>query len=269
MDIAVIGCGHMGSSMARKLARANTLFVYDVNCKKAEALANEIKHHECKTVKEALEKAQIVILAIKPQSLSDCASEIAPLLNKDHQIISVLAGTSISILRQALSHQRCVRMMPNLSIMYGEGVIGLCKEELTAKEIREIEEIFTPLGSLHWIAEKEMDAFTSLVGSGPAFFFSMVESMIKAGKAMGFSQEIAQQLVMQMLQGSLTMLKRADKTCEQLIQAIASPGGTTMAGLEEYKRSQVKEGIEKVFLAACEKSKELSKVHPFPKKNVL
>jgi len=257
MAFAIIGCGNMGSCIARRLQQEK-LFLYDRHRDRVEKLAKETAHTACHTLSEAVAGADAIILAIKPQHFAEFAKELKPLLQKRHKIISLLAGVQVTTLKKMLSHHDCIRMMPNMAALYGEGSIAFCGTEVSQKEQGDIFKSFAPLGNRYWIVEKDMDAFTALTSSGPAFFFSMIDSMVEAGIAMGFSREVSYELVMQMLQGSITLLKKSEKSCAELSSSIASPGGTTMAGLEEYKKGRVGEGICRVFLAAYQRSQALS-----------
>ncbi len=150
-------------------------------------------------------------------------------------------------------------MMPNLPLIYGEGVIGLCSDEKMIKEDRDIlAKLFESLGKIYWLPESKINGLTALTGSGPAFFFSMVESMIDAGIAMGFAAKDAQSLVYQMLKGSLTLLERSEKHPGELKWQIASPQGTTIAGLKRLEELAVRGGIMNTFLAAYDRANILT-----------
>jgi pyrroline-5-carboxylate reductase len=259
MKIAMIGCGNMGRGLAERLSQANQLFLYDRHKEKLEKLAKEGHGKACSEIEEALGQAEMVILAVKPQNIEDAADLIKKGLIKDQILVSILTGISISTLREYFSNKRIVRMMPNLPVIYGEGVIGLTAEEAMKNQIGdELSKLFEVLGKVYWLPEEKIDGLTALTGSGPAFFFAMIEGMIEAGIAMGFSAKDAKNLVHQMLQGSLSLLDKTAKHPSELKWQITSPGGTTIAGLKVLEEKAIKGGIMNTFLAAYERSKELS-----------
>ena len=136
---------------------------------------------------EALHAAETIILAVKPQNLKQAADLIKEGLQKNKMLVSLLAGTTLETLRQYFPAVHIVRMMPNLALIYGEGVIGLCADETIKVEDKEnLTKTFEPLGKVYWLPEDKIDALTALAGSGPAFFFAIVEAMVDAGIAMGF-----------------------------------------------------------------------------------
>lgn len=240
----------MGQALAERLSQANSLLLYDHNKEKADLLEQHGYGRACPNISEAF-ASEMIILAIKPQSLS---SMPASHLRSNQLVVSLLAGTSINTLRQYFPAVKIVRMMPNLPLIYGEGVIGLTSSE----HKKHFEKIFEPLGRIYWLGEEKFDALTALTGSGPAFFFSMVEAMIDAGIAMGFSAADAKELIYQMLKGSLTLLDQSAKHPGELKWQITSPQGTTIAGVKRLEELAIRGGIINTFLAAYDRALQLS-----------
>lgn len=258
MKITIIGCGNMGQALAQRLSPTTQLFFYDHNKEKAELLEQQGHGTACKNMIEAF-SSEIIILAVKPQNLNELAELITEKLKDNQMIVSLLAGTTIETLRKYFAAVKIVRMMPNLPLIYGEGVIGLSSSKTLVNEDKEhLRKIFEPLGKIYWLGEEKIDALTALTGSGPAFFFSMVEAMVDAGIAMGFSASDAQGLIYQMLRGSLTLLEQTTKHPGELKWQIASPQGTTIAGLKRLEELALRGGIINTFLAAYDRAKTLS-----------
>lgn len=258
MKIAIIGCGNMGSGFAERLAQNNQLFLYDHHSEKTDKLEKKGYGKACHDIKEALQSSEIVILAIKPQNLAKAANAISESLLASHFLISLLAGTSLEVLKQYFPSALIIRMMPNLPLIYGQGVIGLCSDEKIAKSDQEtLTKYFAVLGKTYWLSEEKIDALGALAGSGPAFFFVIVESMIDAGIAMGFTFQESKEIVYQTLQGSLTLLERTEKTPCELKWQITSPKGTTVAGLQKLEESALRGGIIDTFLATYDRTKQL------------
>lgn len=262
MQITIIGCGNMGQALAQRLSSTAQLFFYDHNKEKAELLEQQGYGTACRNIIEALCASEIIILAVKPQNLKQLAELIKDKLKGNQMIVSLLAGITIATLNKYFPAIKIVRMMPNLPVIYGEGVIGLSLSETLANEDKEhLKKIFEPLGKIYVIEEEKMDALTALAGSGPAFVFSMVEAMVDAGIAMGFSASVAQDLIHQMLRGSLVLLEQSGKHPGELKWQIASPQGTTIAGLKRLEELALRGGIINTFLAAYDRTKALGDRH--------
>ena len=258
MKIAIIGCGTMGNGLAQRLSSRHSLFFYDRHYEKTAHLQEEGYGKACRELQEAIQQSDIVILAIKPQSLNDSAGHIRRALS-DQMVISLLAGTSLARLKDLFPSERIIRMMPNLALVCGEGLIGLAADdEPTTNEKELLLNLCEPLGKIYWLAEEKINAFTALASSGPAFVCVIIESIVDAGIGLGFNAKDAQELVYQMLKGSLCLLKESKKHPGELKWQIASPGGTTIAGLKKLEELAVRGGIMSPFFAAYERANELS-----------
>lgn len=259
MKIAIIGCGNMGGAIAKRLASTNQLFLYDRHTEKTEKLAQEGFGKACQSMSEALQASEMIILAVKPQNINQTAGLIKEKLKGDQIIVSLLAGTKINTLLQHFPNMTVVRMMPNLPIIHGDGVIGFSSDEKTKSETKELlTNTFKALGKVYWLPEEKMNALTSLAGSGPAFVYAMIEAMVDAGIAMGFTSQEAQDIAQNMLRGSLNLLDKSGKHPGELKWQITSPQGTTIAGLKRLEELALRGAIINTFLAAYDRSKEIS-----------
>jgi pyrroline-5-carboxylate reductase len=259
MKITIFGCGNIGKALAERLSPHHTLFLYDHNYSKIEELEKNGFGKAVKKPKEALQQSDIVILAIKAQGIGDDTAVINGTDNAKQILLSLLPGIPISRLKKQFPSNTIIRMMPNLALTYGEGLIGLCAEDDVTNEFRDLcTRLCKPLGKTYWLPESKIDAFTSLAGSGPAFIFAMMESMVDAGITMGFSAKDSTELVIQMLRGSVTMVEKSGKHPGELKWQVASPAGTTISGLNKFEEQAVRSGIIKTFIAAYERAKELS-----------
>ena len=262
MRIAIIGCGNMGTGLAEQLGPLHQIILHDKDWNWTQELAQKIKGEACQNLREAVEKAQLILLAIKPQNLNEIAPLFASHLKPDQIVVSLLAGTPLTVLRHYIPKPILIRMMPNLALCYGMGVIGLVDSpDLTTELKKELHDLLSPLGLIYWLKESQVDSLTSLTGSGPAFIFTLIEAMIEAGVAMGFQAKDAQELILQMLQGCVTLLQKTEQHPAELKWQIASPGGTTIAGLRVLEKENVRSGLIETFLAAYQRSQELVKSH--------
>lgn len=258
MKIGIIGCGNMGSAFATRLTLANELLLYD-NCReKTKNLASQVKGRMCENIIDLLE-ASWIILAIKPQHLSEVTRAIKNHIKKSHMIFSLLAGTSIDSLSKHFPNSPIIRLMPNLPVICGQGIIGISTLFNIKPETAErIHKTFKPLGALYWISEEKMHAVTSLGGSGPAFIYTIIEAIVDAGIAMGFSAEESLRITYDMMEGSLALVKKLEAHPGELKWKIASPKGTTIAGICKLEESSLRSSIIKTFLASYKRSKDLS-----------
>lgn len=260
MKIGIIGCGNMGRSLAKRLSAEHQLFLYDHNQVKMNEVVQEINGMGCLNPQELLQRTEIVILSVKPKDLKVVGDLLRGKFSNDQLLVSILAGTSIQTLKNALGDVSVIRMMPNLAVAFGQGVIGLSEnDERTGEEKTQIEEIFSSLGLVKWVPEVMMDAVASLTGSGPAFALVCIEAMIDAAIAMGFTSAEGQKLIIQMLKGTLVMLEESDKHPGELKWQVTSPAGTTIAGLRKMEAHGVRSGIMEAFIAAYERSHQIAK----------
>lgn len=259
MQMTIIGCGNMGSALAQRLGSHYKLIFYDHNAAKAEALQAQGLGKVSKNLAKDLEQSDIIFLAIKPQNLNEAAAQFPSKRGtKGPLLVSLLSGTSLDSLKEHFPNFRSMRMMPNLAMIYGEGLIAFVEDgKLTSKERDQITKLGEFLGKVHWLPESKIDAFTALAGSGPAFAFIIFEAMVDAGLALGFNVKESQQLVQQMLKGSLHLLEKSGKHPGELKWQVTSPAGTTIAGIKCLEEHAVRAGVIDTFVATYERAKKL------------
>lgn len=260
MKISIIGCGNMGSSMAKQLARSHHISVYDRYPEKITLHKEHPQIKICRDPQEAVSGAEIIILAIKPHDLKQAADQLRAHLEPHQIIISVLAGISQAHLKETWKTKNSiVRIMPNLAVEYGQGVIACAENpEISVDAKENLTKLFSPLGLVLWLVEDKMNALTALAGSGPAFILIFIEAMIDAGIALGFNSSDAKDIVLQTLLGTLSLIEHTGKHPGELRWQISSPAGTTIAGNIALENAGVRSGIIHTFLAAYARAKELS-----------
>jgi len=249
----------MGSGLAQRLSETNQIHLYDHNHEKANKLEEAGYGKAFDHISEALRHSEMVILAIKPQNLKEAADLIGKNLKENQILVSLLSGTSLEVLKNFFPKVKIVRMMPNLALIYGKGVIGLtCDSHFPKSDKELLSKSIESLGKLIWLPESKIDGLTALAGSGPGFFLVMFEAMVEAGIAMGFTPKDAQDLVHQMILGSLTLLEKSGKHPAELKWQITSPAGTTIAGLKKLEEEALRGSIINTFLACHERAHQLS-----------
>lgn len=259
MNIGIIGCGQMGRAFAEAWSSQQTLCFYDRHPERAEQLAQKGCGSACREIQQLVQHCDIILLAVKPQNLAEIAELVHPHIQQGQTLLSLLAGTPIAALKTYFPSCRIFRLMPNLAILCGEGMVAFSAEEsLDAKEKEAFAALLKPLGRVYWLPEAKLDGFTSLAGSGPAFFFALLEAIVEAGVAVGFGPQESQGLAVQMIKGGIVLLEKTGKHPAELKWQITSAGGTTIAGLRKFEEAAVRAGIMQTFIAACERAKELS-----------
>jgi pyrroline-5-carboxylate reductase len=249
MKIAVIGCGVMGSSFARQFAKkGQELVLCDHDAVKGEALAKELGAKFFEAPKDAFKGADLVLLAIKPKDLEKIKEGLEGKI-----VLSILAGTSLSRLKEQFPKAKVVRAMPNLALTQGEAVIAL-----TGEKLAQIDQLLTGMGLIFWTQEEKIDAITALAGSGPAFVIAIIEAMIESGIELGLTAAESQQMVLQTILGAVALVKANPGHPGEVRWKIAAPGGTTIAGLAAFEESGIRAGIRKTILATYAKAKTLS-----------
>ena len=213
-----------------------------------------------KNLVELVKKADYVVLAIKPQDAKQVIHAITSYLNDKKIVISIMAGiTTSNILSLAGKPLKIVRVMPNICVKVGEGVIGITSNHVVTKEERgKVQKMLSPLGHFVEVGEELMDAITALGGSGPAFFLLFLEAMIDAGVKIGLARDKAKAISLQVVKGTLKMLEEEKIHPTVMRDMITSPGGTTIAGIAMLEERAFKGSVIEAIERACKRAKELS-----------
>jgi pyrroline-5-carboxylate reductase len=258
MRIAIIGCGVIGSALSRHFSRKHQVLLCDHSYEKSSSLAQEIGAVAYERAEDAIELAEMVVLAFKPKDLAVFAAETAQAFKRGLILVSVLAGTSVSFLKQFFPSTYIIRTMPNLPLICGEGVIGFVEtDEVTADRKKKVEEVFQGLGLLCWLSEEHLEALSAVAGSGPAFVFVIIEALIASGVKLGFTPHEARNFVLKTIEGSVALLKSTEKSPAELIKQVASPGGTTMAGLKVLEDRDIRGILMDTYQATFLRAQEL------------
>ncbi len=207
----------------------------------------------------AIQHADVVILAVKPQALSNV---LKPLHGRfeNKLIISIVAGAEVESIRHLTGAERVVRVMPNTPALVQTGAHGLYAPAEVSQADRDLaSQILAATGLTIWVnSEAQIDAVTAVSGSGPAYFFCMMESMIRAGKNMGLDEKVATALTLQTALGAAQMAITSSNSPAELRKNVTSPNGTTQAALEVFDRAQISQNIQTALAAAQKRSQELA-----------
>jgi len=264
MKIAFIGGGKMGEAMlsaiiASGLSAPDNISVSDKNDARLKQLKQDFDIYITENNLEAVARGDIVILAIKPQNLAEVMAEIGGQFRTNQLVLSIVAGKGIDTLRQGLKHNVIVRAMPNTPAQIGQGMtVWAATADVTKKQKASASSIFSAMGKELYVKdERYIDMATAISGSGPAYIFLFMESLINAALDIGLSQDIARELVLQTVSGSVEYARKSDKELAQLGEMVASPGGTTAEALKVFETGKFSELMKQAVAAAYNRAKQL------------
>jgi pyrroline-5-carboxylate reductase len=221
-------------------------------------LASQYKVRTVTDNRKALEKEGVVVLAVKPQVIAAVAEEIAPSLGPGMLVISIAAGVNLSRLRDLLRCSRIIRVMPNTPALVLQGITCICQDGARAEDLDVVREVFNSVGKVLVMEERYMDAVTGLSGSGPAYFFLVVEALADGGVKMGLPRAVAIELAVQTMRGAAALLEGGSHP-GALKDMVASPGGTTICGIHALERGGVRAAFMDAVERATLRSRELGK----------
>lgn len=211
------------------------------------------------------ESKEVVLLAVKPQVFSAIAQELAEIVELTVQVhsplvISILAGVTLSQLEAAFPQLPVIRAMPNTPATVGAGITAICLGAYTHTKHHQIaQQVFSAVGEVVEVPEYLMDAVTGLSGSGPAYVALMVEALADGGVAAGLPRAVANQLALQTVLGTATLLHESKMHPAELKDRVTSPGGTTIAGIAQLEKAAFRSALIQAVKAATERSQELGK----------
>ncbi len=260
--VAILGGGRIGEALLTGLLRGardpDGIVVSEKYAGRADHLAATFGVQVLEPV-EAVGRAEIVILAVKPADIDALLVQIAPAVGTGHMIVSVAAGVTTARLERHLPDGvPVVRCIPNTPALVGEAMTAVCAGSHAHPEHLELAEaLLASVGTVVRVQESQLDAVTALSGSGPAYFYLLAEAMIDAGVLLGLPRALVADLVVQTALGSAVMLRDSGEHPVLLREAVSSPAGTTVAGLRELEIHGVRAAVMAAVEAAARRSAEL------------
>ncbi len=268
LKIGVIGSGNMGTALIRGLVEKSVypqnISVYDVDLKKLNLLKKEVHVKIAKSNRLCVSLADVLILAVKPQTLQQVCEEVATSLNDGALVISIAAGVPIQKIESFLAkagkkNAAIIRVMPNMPALVGAGMSAFSLgRHATGKHKKIAENILSAFGEIAQVPEKTLDLVTAISGSGPAYFFLLAEKLIEAAYEQGMKVDIAKKLVYQTAFGSGKIMADGQEDPEVLIERVASKKGTTEAALLTFKRMGFGKIVQDAVKSAHKRAKEIS-----------
>ncbi len=260
--VAVLGAGKIGEALLSGLLAAGRpreqLMFVERYPERAAQVSAALDLDEVDTA-TAAERADMLVVAVKPQDVDAALEDLAPHLRPGSVVVSLCAGVPAARFEARLPAETpVIRVMPNTPLLVGEGMSAVSAgRHANEKQVAAVRDLLSVVGRVVLVPEKAQDAVTALSGSGPAYFFYLVEAMIDAGVLVGLSRPIATELVVQTMLGSARMLTESGEHPALLREAVTSPAGTTASALHELDRHAVKAALARAIQAARDRSIQL------------
>lgn len=264
MKITILGCGNMGTAYARSFRKYGLVKAEDLLLiVRDEGRRATLEHlGQVKTIiGPDVYASELVIISVKPQDFGAIAPQLAAVLRPGQVVLSIMAGITLQRLGDSLGHDTVVRAMPNAPAQIGMGITAYAAgSELNMKQTLLVEQLLNCTGrAMHLEDESLLDPVTALSGSGPAYFFEIVRTMIATGIRLGLEPHVANALVKQTMLGSFHLMEHSDRTPDELIKAVMSKGGTTEAAFKVFADGTLARTLDMGIEAASKRAKELSR----------
>ncbi len=264
-ELGFIGAGNMAEALCKgvlsaQLIAAKKIIAGDVSEQRRRVFTRDLGVQAVNDNLLVATRAQTIVLAVKPQQMDGVLQQIGKSLTSDKLVISIAAGVKISRIEGAAAPGcRVVRVMPNTPMLVGKGMAAICGgAKATKDDVETASQIFRCAAEVVTVDEAAMDAVTAVSGSGPAYFFYLVEAMTEAGVAEGLPRPLAERLAAGTLRGAGELLFKSEHSAAELRRKVTSPGGTTEAAIRSMEKSGVREALIEAVRAAAKRSMELS-----------
>ena len=264
--IGFIGCGKMASAIIKgaissRFVTEENIKGSEVNCDVAEAAQKRLGIEVLTDNKFLVMDSDVIFIATKPNYVASVLEEIKDELTPEKLIVSIAAGVSTSKIENIIGRQRVIRVMPNTPALVLEGMSGVCKGAYAADEDAEfVMEMLSSIGKCIEVSEDQMDIVTAISGSGPAFFYKVIEDMARAGEKLGLEYDKSLLLATQTALGSAKMvMNRGETSVQTLIDNVATKGGCTFVGVSSMSEGNSEKLFYDVISKTAQKAHELGK----------
>lgn len=267
MKVAFIGLGNMGASLAKAVAKevANTdLLLVNRSPQKVEEFISQYGG-TASNLEQVFQEAEVIFLGVKPYQLSPLLEEYQVILGQRSNLllVSMAAGLELEQMASVVKNERVglIRIMPNTPVAIGQGVISLARSQVvTDQQLAQVNRLLAGAGVLYEIEEKLMDPATAVAGCGPAFVYQMIEAMADAGVALGLPRSQSLHMAAQTFKGAASMVLETGQHPGNLKDAVCSPGGSTIAGVNRLEqvglRGDIIAGVEAAYKRTQEMGQE-------------
>lgn len=258
--IGFIGCGNMGGALVRAVSRAGfeDLYLADLNKDKLTELSGETGA-KISDAKEIARECKFVFIGVKPQMLEECFGEISEIISTrdDSVLVSIAAGVEISKLKALSKAKSIIRIMPNIPVAVGSGVVLAASENVSDTDKNEFENAMSKAGIFDWIDEKFIDAASAVSGCGPAFVYMFIEALADGAVACGLPRDKALLYAAGTLSGSAKSMLESGKHPGKLKDEVCSPAGSTIMGVKALEDGGFRSAAMNAVIEAYKRTKEL------------
>lgn len=256
----IIGCGNMadailGGAISVGILDCGEVLVYDVTETQSDKFHTKYGVNVAKSIEEVAKNTQYTLLAVKPQNFQ----AVAPRLDGASFLISIMAGVRLdTILQETANVDKAVRIMPNAPARVGEGMSALVYRGASESDIDFVDSVFSSIGKVIKVTEDKLDAVTAISGSGPAYVYYFIKSMVDAGISLGLSEKESETLTLQTFKGAVKMASISDTGLDKLIDMVCSKGGTTIEAITHFNDTKTSDIIAEAVKKCYNRSVELS-----------
>lgn len=265
MKILIIGGGNMGLTYARgflksHIVAAENMYILEKSADKAQQLEQLDIGRVLGAPGDYIKEMDLIVLAVKPQDIDKLFNTIKGFIDQGQLILSIMAGVKITTIQEGLGATKVIRAMPNLPAQIGVGMtVYTSSEEVTRIELVTVQNLLSASGKTIYVEREPMiNAATAISGSGPAYVFYFMQSLIDSAIEMGFSRSEAELLTYQTFKGAVDLFSKYDISCEEWIAKVSSKGGTTEAAITGFNEKSVQLGFKEGVIAALNRAEELS-----------
>lgn len=261
-NLGFIGAGKMANAIMKGIIGSNflpveSIYIYDKNQDTVRCTSKNLKVQTVDTLDELLQKCPTILIATKPFVINEILESIHDKI-RNHLIISILAGVSTEKIESKLGKTRIIRVMPNTPALVQEGMSAVCKGKYAFDADSEfVLSMFSKLGKAIQTEEKYIDLITAISGSGPAFYYYIIDKIARAGEKLGLDYDTSLTLAAQTATGSAKMIMETPETIEELIRNVTTPGGCTEVGNNILSNSKTEEVLFKTIKRTMEKARSL------------
>lgn len=265
--IGFCGAGQMATALASGFVSSGvidgtSISAYDPSDAAQHSFSAAVKGAQLVDAAGQLSECDVIFVAVKPQFLAAACQPLQGCLSSDHLLVSIVAGASLARLAGLICECRWIRVMPNTPCMVQMGACGVAAgPSATPQDMAQVKKLLESVGTAHTVSEAQLDAVTGLSGSGPAYVYQMIEALSDGGVLMGLPRAMATALAAQTLKGAAEMVLRTGLHPGDLKDRVASPGGTTIAGIEALENHGLRAALMEAVRAATERSLELGAEH--------
>ncbi|CAL9782471.1 unnamed protein product [Musa acuminata subsp. burmannicoides] len=261
--LGFIGAGNMAESIARGVSKSGVLPASSIRTAHPRPQRQQLFQSFGVSIvqdnAQVVDDSDIVILSVKPQVVKQVLLDLKPFFTEEKLLVSIAAGIKLRDLQEWSGQRRVIRVMPNTPSAVGEAASVMCMGEMATKKDEErVTSLFRAIGKVWTADEKYFDAVTGLSGSGPAYIYLAIEALADGGVAAGLPRDLALGLASQTVLGAATMVNKTGKHPGQLKDAVTSPAGTTIAGINELERGAFRGTLMSAVIAATKRCQELS-----------